>query len=117
MIADALILEHINEYLMHKDEGVSLLAERYLELRKENAEMQGKIDEWKVEYPKYKNSVKDYISELEAENKELIEVANKMAQILSDGEEAQDANVRCVDYFHARDAVYKYAELIKQYKE
>ena len=106
MIADALILEHINEYLMHKDEGVSLLAERYLELRKQVGALNAELEYNEDGYKKTRE-----------QNKELIEIANKMAQILSDGEEAQDANVRCVDYFHARDAVYKYAELIKQYKE
>ena len=44
---------------------------------------------------------------------ELIENSNKMAQILSDGEGKED-EICCVDYFHARDAVYKHAELKEQ---
>ena len=40
----------------------------------------------------------------------LIKDGDKMAQILSDGEGKED-EICCVDYFHARDAVYKHAEL------
>ena len=43
----------------------------------------------------------------------LIVDGERLAQILSDGEGKED-EICCVDYFHARDAVYKHAELIEQ---
>jgi|GEM_PF-7029712 len=43
----------------------------------------------------------------------LIKDGDKMAQILSDGEGKED-EICCVDFYHARDAVYKHAELMEQ---
>jgi len=43
----------------------------------------------------------------------LIKGGDCMAQILSDGAMPAD-EICCVDYFHARDAVYKHAELIEK---
>ena len=52
---------------------------------------------------------------LRREKEELIAIADKMAQILSDGEGWAD-KICCVDFYHARDAVYEYAELLKKTK-
>ena len=43
----------------------------------------------------------------------LIEDGDRLALILSDGAMPAD-EICCVDYFHAKDAVYKHAELINK---
>ena len=55
------------------------------------------------------------IARLKDEKRLLIENSERLANILSDGEGKQD-KICCVDYYHARVAVYAHAELMPRVK-
>ena len=57
-----------------------------------------------------KRAQKEYFKLLK-QNKALIKISNRMAQILSDGEGKED-QICCVDFYHARDAVYEHAHIM-----
>ena len=74
------------------------MAKELLQLREKNSRLRYRVNKYDV---------------MKEQNKLLIKDGDNMAQILSDGAMPAD-EVCCVDYFNARDAVYKHAELMEQ---
>ena len=92
-------------------EDAYILLQELLDLRKEKAEQK---KSWDMLARGHKNAM-ELIAELDDHIALLIAIANKMAQILSDGEGKAD-QICCVDFYHARDAVYEYTELLREVK-
>ena len=51
------------------------------------------------------------------QNKTLIDISNKMAELLSDGAMPPPDSLCIVDYFHARDMVYEHAHIMEEINE
>jgi len=117
------------------DETINIYQE-LLDLRKEKAELQDNyisLDSYINLEERYETEVREFarfsessleqikiahetIDNLRKEKAELIAIADKMATLLSDGKMPPPDALCIVDYYHARDAVYEYSELLQKTK-
>ena len=106
--------ELIDMHLCYNDimEGSNeVLKSEYADLLSSLEELQLLRERRKAQIVIVENMIK-ISGEMAEENRLLLEDGERMALILSDGEGKED-QICCVDFFHARDAAYKHAELME----